>query len=59
MAVLFNCLPIKPEMISEICVRVSVAQVVKAQTSSSMNNIAFERGFDPCKGQIFFQDEGG
>ena len=22
-------------------------------------NISFERGFDPCKGQYFFQDEGG
>ena len=24
-----------------------------------MENIAFERGFNPCKRPIFFQDEGG
>ena len=38
---------------------VSVAQVVKAQASFLMEHIAFERGFNPCKRPMFFQDEGG
>ena len=60
MAILFNCLSMQAEMISmisDVCVKVSVAQVVKARASSSIN--AFERGCDPYKGQIFFQDKGG
>ena len=59
MAILFICLSSKIEMISYDCVSVSVAQVVKARASNTVNQITFERGFDLCKRLILFQDEGG
>ena len=48
-----------PEIILAILVNVSVAQVVKAWASSLSKCNVFERGFNPCRRSIFFQDEGG
>ena len=47
-----------PEKNSGWYERVSVAQVFKAKAPSSLVQIIFERGSDPCKKTIFFQDEG-
>ena len=55
MAILFNCLSIKAEMISVIGVRVSVAQVVKAWGSRYMNKLLLSVDSIPARGKYFFR----